>query len=144
MTVPEDYWLALSGGAKITELDRAESLQLLATKKVARLAFVHEGAPTILPMNFVLVDDRVVVRTVAHGTAARAVDTTVAVEVDDIDDFLESGWSVVVTGTAELFTEDQLDRLRLGSAPAPWVEGPRTLFVAIPLERVTGRRLIPR
>src|SRR4051812_48022289 len=100
MTVPEDYWLALSGGAKITELDRAESLQLLATKKVARLAFVHEGAPTILPMNFVLDDDRIVVRTVAHGTAARAVGTTVAVEVDDIDDFLESGWSVVVTGTA--------------------------------------------
>ena len=67
-----------------------------------------------------------------------------AFEVDDIDDFLEAGWSVVVSGTAELLTEAELNRLAGGEAPEPWVEGPRTLFLAIPIEQVSGRQLVPR
>ena len=144
MTTHEDYWLAMSRGAKILDLDRAESLRLLAAKKVGRLGFLHEGAPMIMPMNFTLADDRIVFRTLAHGTAARAITSAVAFEVDDIDDFLEAGWSVVVTGTAELLTEEELGRLHGGDAPDPWAEGPRTLFVAIPIDQVTGRQLVPR
>lgn len=143
MTAHEDYWLAISRGAKIVDLDRAESLRLLAAKKVGRLAFVHEGSPVIMPMNFTLADERVIFRTLAHGSGARAVDTAVAFEVDDIDDFLEAGWSVVITGTAELLSEEELTRLR-GSAPEPWAEGPRTLFVAVPIQQVSGRQLVPR
>ena len=97
----------------------------------------------IMPMNFTLADDRIVFRTLAHGAAARAVTTAVAFEVDDIDDFLEAGWSVVVAGTATLLTEADLSRF-LDAAPHPWAEGPRTLFVGVPLEQVTGRRLLPR
>ena len=144
MTTHEDYWLAMSRGAKILDLDRAESLRLLAAKKVGRLAFLHEGAPMIMPMNFTLVGERIVFRTLAYGLAARAVTTPVAFEVDDIDDFLEAGWSVVVTGTAELLTEEELGRLRGGDAPDPWAGGPRTLFMVIPIDQVTGRQLIPR
>jgi nitroimidazol reductase NimA-like FMN-containing flavoprotein (pyridoxamine 5'-phosphate oxidase superfamily) len=143
MTTHEDYWLAMSRGAAILDLDRAESLRLLAAKKVGRLGFLQEGAPMIMPMNFTLADDRIIFRTLAHGSAARAVDTAVVFEVDDIDDFLEAGWSVVVSGTAELLTEEELSALR-GDAPDPWVEGPRTLFLAIPADQVTGRQLIPR
>lgn len=142
MSAHEDFWLALARGAKIVELDRAESLRLLGAKKVGRLAFVHDGEPLIMPMNFTVADERIVFRTLAHGAAARALDTTVAFEVDDIDDFLEAGWSVVVTGTATLLTEEELSRLR-ETAPEPWAEGPRTLFVAISTERVSGRQLIP-
>lgn len=143
MTAHEDYWLAMSRGAKIVDLDRSESLRLLAAKKVGRLAFVHEGGPMIMPMNFTLAGERIILRTLAHGSAARAVDHPVAFEVDDIDDFLEAGWSVVVTGTAELLTEEELAALR-GDAPEPWAEGPRTLFVAVPIRHVTGRQLVPR
>jgi len=144
MTTHEDYWLAMSRGAKILDLDRAESLRLLAAKKVGRLGFLHEGAPMIMPMNFILTDERIVFRTLAHGAAAHAVTTAVAFEVDDIDDFLEAGWSVVVTGTAELLTEEELARLLGGDAPDPWVEGPRTLFVGVPIDQVSGRQLVPR
>ena len=143
MTVHEDYWLAMSRGAKVVELDADECRGLLRSKKVGRLAFLHEGAPTIMPMNFALTDDLLVVRTLAHGAAARCVGHPVAFEVDDIDDFLEAGWSVVVAGTATLLTEADLSRF-LDAAPHPWAEGPRTLFVGVPLEQVTGRRLLPR
>ena len=67
MTTHEDYWLAMSRGAKIVDLDRAESLRLLAAKKVGRLGFLHEGAPMIMPMNFALDDERIIFRTLAHG-----------------------------------------------------------------------------
>ncbi|GAA3699194.1 hypothetical protein GCM10022204_14610 [Microlunatus aurantiacus] len=143
MTTHEDYWLAMSRGAKVVELDRAESLELLTGKKVGRLAFQHEGAPMIMPMNFAVTGERLVIRTLAYGAAARAVGSPVAFEVDDIDDFLEAGWSVVVTGTATLLTEAELSRL-LEDAPHPWAEGPRTLFLGVPLDQVTGRRLLPR
>jgi nitroimidazol reductase NimA-like FMN-containing flavoprotein (pyridoxamine 5'-phosphate oxidase superfamily) len=143
MTAHEDYWLAMSHGARIVDLDRAESLRLLAAKKIGRLAFVNEGRPMIMPMNFTLRDERVIFRTLAHGLGARAVDNPVAFEVDDIDDFLEAGWSVVVGGTAELLSEEELARLR-GDAPEPWAEGPRTLFVAVPIQQISGRQLIPR
>jgi nitroimidazol reductase NimA-like FMN-containing flavoprotein (pyridoxamine 5'-phosphate oxidase superfamily) len=140
MTAHEDYWLAMSRGARVMDLDRAESLRLLAAKKVGRLAFVNDGVPMIMPMNFTLAGERVIIRTLAHGSGARAVNTAVAFEVDDIDDFLEAGWSVVVT--AELLSEAELDQLR-STAPEPWAEGPRTLFLAIPVEHVTGRQLVP-
>lgn len=143
MSTYEDYWLAMSRGATVVELDPVECRRLLEAKKVGRLALVRDGAPMIMPMNYVLTEDRLVFRTLAFGEASRAVDSPVAFEVDDIDDFLEAGWSVVVTGTAALLTEAELSRLGW-EAPIPWAEGPRTLFVAVPLDRVTGRRLLPR
>lgn len=143
MTVHEDYWLAMSRGAQVVELDADECRGLLLGKKVGRLACLHDGAPMIMPMNFVLTDELLVIRTLAHGAVARCVGHPVAFEVDDIDDFLEAGWSVVVAGTATLLTEADLTRL-LDRAPQPWAEGPRTLFVGVPLDQVTGRRLLPR
>jgi nitroimidazol reductase NimA-like FMN-containing flavoprotein (pyridoxamine 5'-phosphate oxidase superfamily) len=143
MTAHEDYWLAMSRGAKIMDLDRAESLRLLAAKKVGRLAFVNDGVPMIMPMNFTLAGDQLIIRTLAHGSVARAVDNAVAFEVDDIDDFLEAGWSVVVSGRVTLLSEAELARLH-GGEPEPWAEGPRTLFLAIAIEQVSGRQLIPR
>ena len=101
MTTYEDYWLAMSRGATVVELDPVECRRLLEAKKVGRLALVRDGAPIIMPMNYVLTEDRLVFRTLASGEASRAVDSPVAFEVDDIDDFLEAGWSVVVTGTAD-------------------------------------------
>lgn len=142
MTAHEDYWLAMSRGARVVDIDRAEALRLLAAKQVGRMAFVSDGRPMILPMNFTLTEDRIVFRTFAHGSLARAVDTPVAFEVDDIDDFLEAGWSVVVSGTAELLSEAELARLS-DHAPDPWAEGPRTLFISIPIDQVSGRQLIP-
>jgi len=145
MVANEDHWLAMSGAAKIVELDRAESLELLTSKKVGRLGFLSEDGPQILPLNYVLVEDHVIVRTVAYGAAARgALDQRVAFEVDDVDEFLQAGWSVLVVGPAQLLSDAQLEQLRLlGTAPEPWAEGPRTLFVSVGCQQVSGRRLIP-
>ena len=145
MVAPDNYWLAVASGGKIVELDRAESLELLAAKKVGRIGFLADDGPVVLPMNYVLAGDHIIVRTVAFGVVARsAIDQKVAFEVDDVDEFLEAGWSVLVTGAGTLLTDDQLQRLKSGASPDPWAEGPRTLFFSIACDQVSGRRLLPR
>ena len=145
MTSSEQYWLAAPTGGKIIELDRAESLELLTAKKVGRIGFLAEQGPVILPMNYVFADNHIIVRTVAFGVLARsAIDQKVAFEVDDVDDFLESGWSVLVTGAGTLLSDDQLQQLKSAASPDPWAEGPRTLFFSIACDQVSGRRLLPR
>lgn len=145
MSSSEDYWLAAPSGGKLVELDRAESLELMTAKKVGRVGFLAADGPVVLPMNYVLSGDQIVVRTVAFGVVARsAINQKVAFEVDDVDDFLEAGWSVLVTGAATLLTDDQLQQLKSTASPDPWAEGPRTLFFGIAIDRVSGRRLLPR
>jgi nitroimidazol reductase NimA-like FMN-containing flavoprotein (pyridoxamine 5'-phosphate oxidase superfamily) len=142
---PEDYWSTASSGGKIVELDRGESLELLTAKTVGRIGFLAADGPVVLPMNYVLSDNHIIVRTVAFGVVARsAVDQKVAFEVDDVDDFLQAGWSVLVRGAGTLLTDRQLEQLRSSTAPEPWAEGPRTLFFSIACEQVSGRRLLPR
>ena len=141
---PEDYWPAGSGGGKIIELDRAESLDLLTAKKVGRIGFLAEDGPVVLPMNYVLSGDHIIVRTIAFGVVARsALDQKVAFEVDEVDDFLEAGWSVLVRGAGTLLSDDQLELLKSTASPVPWAEGPRTLFISIACDQVSGRRLLP-
>lgn len=136
--------LPVSGADKLVELDRSEVFELLTSKKVGRLGFLGPDGPQILPLNYVVVDEHVIVRTVAYGAVARsALDQRVAFEVDDVDDFLQDGWSVLVVGPAQLLSDAQLEQLRLGPAPQPWAEGPRSMFISVGCQQVSGRRLIP-
>jgi uncharacterized protein len=70
-------------------------------------------------------------------------DTTCAFEIDDVDEFFESGWSVLAVGVAQLLTEADFQRLRFGRIPEPWADGPRILFVKLPLLQLSGRQLVP-
>jgi hypothetical protein len=71
-----------------------------------------------------------------------AVEQRVAFEVDDIDEFVETGWSVLVVGTA-CGVDDPGDIPRsLGDRPAPWAPGTRNLYVRIQPETVTGRSVV--
>ena len=38
---------------------------------------------------------------------------------------------------------NQFQRLRFGTIPEPWADGPRILFVELPLLQLSGRQLIP-
>lgn len=144
MTAPEDFWLAMSRGGRVLEIDRVECLELLSAVSVGRVGYTTDDGPRILPVNFSLVDQQVVFRTSAFGEIARhALDRPVAFEVDDVDNFFQEGWSVLVTGRGELLTESELRRLQLGSAPEPWAEGPRTLFLKITSDGLSGRRVLP-
>jgi hypothetical protein len=130
--------------SQIVEMDRAECLELLEAKRVGRLAYSSPDGPRIFPLNYAYHDNRIVMRTVASGEIDRyAIDAACAFEIDDIDEFYATGWSVTVTGIAKRLTGREQAELPFGRVPEPWVGGIRPLFVGIETLEVYGRRLLP-
>lgn len=132
----------LSECGEFARLDRGESLRLLATVPVGRLIFTVNALPTVRPVNFVLAGELIVVRTAASSTVARKIDgAIVAFEADELDPVTCSGWSVTVTGRAELATDPEaLARYRTLRL-VPWAAGVRDAFVTISTELVEGSRV---
>lgn len=124
-------------------LDREECLRLLATATIGRVGITFGALPAVLPVNFRVVGERVVFRTGA-GTKldAATCNSVVAFEADAIEPFSHTGWSVVVTGVAREVTEPT-EVAALESQRIPrWVPGQDGRFVEIPIQKVTGRRLV--
>ncbi len=125
-------------------LDRETCLTLLASSTIGRIGCTSSALPIVLPVNFRLIDENVVFRT-APGTKLDAAtnNTVVAFEVDQMDPFGHSGWSVLVTGFArEVTNQLELDAIRVDRIPH-WVPATDGRVVAISTELVSGRRLVP-
>lgn len=128
---------------RLTEMSAGECRDLMGSTSVGRVALVDEDGPIVLPVNFVLDGETVLFRTSPHNTVARYVDSTlVAFEVDEFDDYTQSGWSVLVRGVASFEETDELARDER-PRPVPWVDGVRTLLVRITPTSISGRRLLP-
>jgi hypothetical protein len=123
-------------------LERAECLRLLEATTFGRIALTVAALPVVLPVNYRLVGEEIVIRTTA-GTklAAAANAAVVAFEIDGVDPVAHTGWSVMVTGTAEI-ADDERALARYRSAGIPrWARGGEERFIAIDTELVTGRSL---
>lgn len=127
---------------ELTRLDRGESLRLLATVPVGRLIFTVNALPTVRPMNFVLVDGLILLRTAADSAVARkAGGAVVAFEADELDSGTCSGWSVTVTGRAALVTDPGAIVGYRGIRLVPWAPGAHEVFLTITTELIDGRRV---
>lgn len=111
----------------------------LAEGGVGRVALPGVDAPEIRPVNFVLRDDRVVIRTGDGQILAAARRGEMAgFEIDDIDALEHTGWSVVVAGKlGELPTTPE----NLALPVRPWASGQKDRFVSLSLDRVSGLRI---
>lgn len=129
----------------LRELGHDECLGRLSghEARVGRLAFVADGFPVVLPVNYTMHRGDVVFRT-AIGTKLDHVrrGEPVAFEVDEVDPTWRAGWSVLVQGTAhevgDLAEVSALQRVRLPT----WAAGRRDRFVRIAAERMTGREIV--
>jgi nitroimidazol reductase NimA-like FMN-containing flavoprotein (pyridoxamine 5'-phosphate oxidase superfamily) len=124
-------------------LDRAECLRLLGTATLGRVALTAEALPVILPVNFELADEHIVIRT-GRGTKLDAAtrNTVVAFEVDQIDPMYHTGWSVLVTGVARDLS-DAPGLVHLDHEPARWAPEKATdgRLIAISIDLVSGRKI---
>lgn len=116
-------------------------LRLLASVPVGRVGFIADGEMVILPVNHVLDGQDPVFRT-ARGSKLSAAEgrNLVTFEADEYDQQTRTGWSVVVTGRAEMIYDDaEIGRLsRLGLHP--WVTAvERPFWIRIRASAVTGR-----
>jgi uncharacterized protein len=142
-TASDAFWRAAEIGAGLIELERQECLELLAAKSVGRLAYVVDNGARILPFNYIFVDDFVIFRTVPDGEIYHhALSSICAFEIDETDEFFQSGWSVVAVGRLELATEEDFARMLYGKLPEPWAGGPRYMFARLSCDHVSGRRVI--
>jgi uncharacterized protein len=126
-------------------LSGPECLRLLGTRSLGRIGLSIDALPAVLPVNYVVVDDHVVIRT-GRGTklATATRNTIVAFEVDDIDAETGEGWSVMVRGLArEVSDPPELEFAR--EAPlAAWLDPEHSRHVAVSTDLVSGRRVSAR
>jgi uncharacterized protein len=127
---------------RLTEMPVGECRDLMGSMSVGRVAFVDEDGPVVLPVNYVLDGEAVLFRTSPANTIGRHLDSaTVAFEVDEFDDYTQSGWSVVLRGVATFVMDDELARDQ--RRPVSWADGARSLVIRIAPVSVSGRRLLP-
>ncbi len=128
-------------GLEVLPVD--ECWDLVAASPVGRVAFLDAGEPLILPVTHGLHGHQVVFRT-ASGTklSAAEVDTPVAFEVDGWDAEAQSGWSVVVRGTASTVYDDEEIAELERTAGVPWLDAARAgTWVRILATEITGRKI---
>ncbi|MFJ9775771.1 pyridoxamine 5'-phosphate oxidase family protein [Kitasatospora sp. NPDC101157] len=124
------------------ELSRGEAWELLGSISYGRVVFSQSALPAIRPVNHVLADDCVIIRT-NRGAAllSPAQDGAVlAYEADVLDPLTRSGWSVIVTGIATLVTDPE-EQHRYSELLQPWIGGHMEHVVRISADLVTGYRI---
>lgn len=129
----------------IEVLDLAACRRLLTSRRLGRVAYLDAGAPRIVPVNYRVDGAGIVFRSrVGAKLDAAERGRPLAFEIDGHDPLARAGWSVLVTGPAEvvdapevvarLEAEDDLDTWAFADATdAAWVR--------IRPESITGRRV---
>lgn len=124
----------------LVTLTREQCESYLLPGGIGRVAFVVERGPIVLPVNFRFHGGTVVFRTASTASVSSAFGTVMGFEVDRVDDAVSEGWSVLVTGRAELVeVGDRATLMRLGIEP--WAGGYRDVFVRIGIDEITGRAI---
>ncbi|MER6129040.1 pyridoxamine 5'-phosphate oxidase family protein [Streptomyces sp. NPDC001795] len=137
----------IAGPRRSIELDSDEALRLLGSVSFGRIVFTRHALPTIRPVNHVLDNGDIVIRThegaalTARAGQADGQGVVVAYEADAIDPDTHLGWSVVVTGYAHLVTDTE-ELARYQALLSPWVKQTMDYAVRIRVDLITGVRLI--
>ncbi|WP_330342939.1 pyridoxamine 5'-phosphate oxidase family protein [Streptomyces sp. NBC_00557] len=134
------------GPRRSIELDSDEALRLLGSVSFGRIVFTRHALPTVRPVNHVLDNGDIVIRThegaalTARAGQADGQGVVVAYEADAIDPDTHLGWSVVVTGYAHLVTDAE-ELARYQALLTPWVHRTMDYAVRIRPDLITGVRL---
>jgi hypothetical protein len=125
------------------DLSETDCEELLRAGLVGRVAACTPHGPHIIPVNYSVVDDAIVLRTTPYSLLGSQVRGTVlALEVDQFDYDYHRGWSVVARGRSEVVVDPQeLDHIRETWNPTTWAAGGRTLYLRLRWTELTGRQL---
>ena len=127
----------------LVELTVDECLSLLESRVVGRIGLMTPAGLRIFPVNYTVVDTRIVFRTVPYGQLANsAADADVAFEVDSLDHGVHGGWSVLAVGRCRRLEDPgEVRWVRETSDPVPWAQGRRNLYFMLDWHDLTGRQV---
>jgi hypothetical protein len=121
----------------MVEVSGAEALWLLEGSSLGRLVYAQRDLTAIRPARHVGEYGRLVVRTPA---SAAAVPATATYHVDEIRAVPGTGWTVTVSGRAEVITDpDETAHYR--RTLTGWTHGPHDTLLRLHPKTVTGFRL---
>lgn len=127
---------------RLEEIGREESWELVGREPVCRVAWASGSGPVVLPVNHVVHEGSLWIRTGAYSSLVREVDDVrIAVLVDEIDRESRLGWSVQLRGIAQV-------HYHLDDVPAQvrelhsWAAGPRPMWIQLTPDEINGRRLV--
>jgi nitroimidazol reductase NimA-like FMN-containing flavoprotein (pyridoxamine 5'-phosphate oxidase superfamily) len=124
-------------------LSDEECWSLVDGTPIGRVAFVHDGEPMVLPVNFLVDGHQIAFRSAAGSKFGIAsMRRPVAFEVDGWDVHTRSGWSVLIEGMADLVL-DEAEEARLEAfGLEPWAEHDQPMeWVKILPNDISGRRI---
>jgi hypothetical protein len=120
---------------------------LVGSVPFGRIVFTEHALPAIRPVNHVFNGMDIIIcthegasLTSAASAPAPRLGVVVAYEVDQLDPQSRTGWSVVVTGHAEVVA-DPVEAARYRTLVRPWVGGSMDMVVRITPDLVNGYRL---
>lgn len=118
-------------------LSRIQCLRLLNTAAVGRVIVYHHSFPVVRPVPFRLFGDHILMPVRPGGRIATAAQShaVLALQADRLDSAGIAGWSVVVTGIADVINSDLAGAHGHGS----WVPRGRSTLLRLPVEDVIGR-----
>lgn len=123
-------------------LSREECMELLTHCSVGRVAWNEPEGPIVLPVNYVMDGSTIVFRTAIDTALARTLHLGFAsFQIDEHDDFTQSGWSVLARGVVSCVDANQAREE--ASTVTPWVNGERNFLMRITPLALSGRRVVP-
>lgn len=133
-----------TGSGSIRTLSDQECWGLLATTTVGRVAFVASTGQQLLPVNFQFLDGRVYFQTSPQSILAE-----LALGLDDVafsveyrEELLQTGWSVVISGSSSIVEDpSELEEVLSVERLHPWAPGDRSLVIALTPLGISGRKV---
>ena len=129
----------MSDDFRIEQMSTQECWEVLDRERFGRLAVAVQGEPDIFPINF-LVDNGTLLMRTAAGTKLTelVINAAVAVEADGRDG--DEAWSVIVQGLARMvdsFSETYADDEKHLET---WLPSDKPIYVEITVRDISGRR----
>jgi nitroimidazol reductase NimA-like FMN-containing flavoprotein (pyridoxamine 5'-phosphate oxidase superfamily) len=146
--MPVNSTTATASPARTEELDEAECLRLIAPGGIGRIAYTGRYGPTVLPVNYQLLDNTIVFRTGEDSpmeedlqTGIRHAEYQVAFEIDELNLAEKEGWSVLIQGSAHHVDSDTERAAARRSDVQPWSGGAKEHYIRVIPIHITGRRI---
>lgn len=128
---------------ELIEMTHDECETILRSGVLGRMGVSSPAGPHIIPVNYAVVDDTIVVSTDPDsilGTWSQH--APLVFEVDHIDHEWQWGWSISARGVGRWVTnEAEIEHIREVWPPRPWAAGDRSRFVSLAWTEITGRKL---
>ncbi len=128
-------------GMEILDVD--ECWRLLESEQFGRLAVSVGGRPDIFPLNYVVYEQSIFVRT-SEGSklVSLAINQAAAFEIDGYDAASNEAWSVVLHGAARMIEHGPLEEIAEALPLFTWNTAPKHRFVQIQPHSISGRRFV--